>query len=85
MKIDMTAPSPTIDAADLGKLLDLAPADVIAQMRAGAITSRLETGVDEHAGTYRLTFSYGHARVRLTCDADGTVTKTRRTRSSPPK
>jgi hypothetical protein len=81
MKIDLTQSSPTIEATDLGKLLDLDPADVIELMRDGAITSRFETGVDEHAGTHRLTFWYKQTRVRFTCDAEGTVTKTTRTTS----
>ncbi len=78
MKIDLTQPNPTIEATDLGKLLGLAPADVLALMRSGDITSRFETGVDEDAGTVRLTFWYKRIRVRFTCDADGTVINTTR-------
>ncbi|MGJ8615358.1 MAG: DUF6522 family protein [Sulfitobacter sp.] len=81
MKIDLTQPNPTIDAVDLGKMLDMDPADVMALMKSGAITSRLETGVDEHAGTHRLTFWHGETKVRFTCDAQGNVVKTTRTTS----
>tara|TARA_R110002074_G_scaffold127564_9_gene266860 strand:- start:1734 stop:1991 length:258 start_codon:yes stop_codon:yes gene_type:complete len=81
MKIDLTSSNPTIDAADLAKALDLEPADVAALMRAGAITSRLETGVDEDAGSHRLTFWHGDIKVRFTCAADGTVVKTSRIKS----
>lgn len=76
MKIDLTQSNPTIDAVDLGKTLGLEPAVVLELMRDGAITSRFETGVDEDAGTYRLTFWYEDTKARFTCDADGNVTKT---------
>lgn len=76
MKIDLTQPNPTIDAVDLGKTLGLELAAVIELMREGAITSRFETGVDEDAGTYRLTFWYEGTKARFTCDADGKVIKT---------
>ncbi len=50
MKIDMSNPDqPTIDACDLGLLFDIEPSQVQPLMRAGKITSRLETGVDEDA------------------------------------
>lgn len=78
MKIDLTQQSPMIDASDLGALLDIPAADVLTLMRGGAITSRFETGVDEHAGTHRLTFWYDGLRLRLTCDAQGQVIKTSR-------
>lgn len=84
MKIDMTNPDqPTIDAADLGQLFAIAPAQVQALMRAGQITSRLETGVDEDAGRFRLTFTYANQRVRLSCDAAGNVTATVKTPVRP--
>ena len=78
MKIDLTQPNPTIDAADLGKLLDIPAAQVITLMREGAITSRFETGIDADAGTHRLTFWYGDLRVRFTCDDNGVVLKSSR-------
>lgn len=78
MKIDLTHESPTINAADLGPLLGVSASDVLALMREGSITSRFETGVDEDAGTHRLTFWYGDLRLRFTCDAKGNVFKTSR-------
>ncbi len=78
MKIDLTQTSPTIEAIDLGKMLDTPAADVITLMREGAITSRFETGIDEDAGTHRLTFWYGDLRLRFTCDTEGNVLKTSR-------
>jgi hypothetical protein len=78
MKIDLTQPNPTIDAADLAALFDLEPAEVMRLMREGDITSRFETGVGEDAGSHRLTFWHGSRRVRFTCDATGEVVKTSR-------
>lgn len=82
MKIDLTQESPMIDAADLGSLLDVPAANVLSLMRDGAITSRFETGVNEDAGTHRLTFWYGDLRLRFTCDAQGNVLKTSRNTAS---
>ncbi|WP_299601193.1 DUF6522 family protein [uncultured Tateyamaria sp.] len=79
MKIDITDGQPVIDARDLGKLLEIAPADVQEKMRAGEITSKYEIGQDEDAGRFRLTFYCGGRRVRLTCADDGTVLSTIRT------
>lgn len=78
MKIDLSESSPTIDAHDLGKVLGIPAAHVIEEMRKGEITSTFETGVDEDAGTHRLTFWYANTRVRFTCDALGIVLKTSR-------
>lgn len=78
MKIDLTPPSPTIDAHDLGEVLGIPAPEVIEHMRAGRITSAFETGIDTDAGTHRLTFWYGDLRVRFTCDTGGTVLKTSR-------
>ncbi|WP_298863975.1 DUF6522 family protein [uncultured Sulfitobacter sp.] len=78
MKIDLTKENPTIDAHDLGEVLGLRAAEVIEEMRSGAITSTFETGVDEDTRTHRLTFWHGDLRVRFTCDTTGTVVKTSR-------
>lgn len=81
MKIDLTQDMPTIDAKDLAPSLDLDPAQIQDLMRSGAITSRFETGIDEHAGTQRLTFWYDDIKVRFTCDAEGLVLKTSRVKA----
>ncbi|NUH67114.1 hypothetical protein HTT03_17660 [Sulfitobacter sp. S0837] len=73
MKVEMQDGQPVIDAGDLGPLLGLEPAVVQEKMRRGEITSRYETGTDEDAGRFRLTFFYAGARLRLTCAEDGTV------------
>ncbi|PTX54697.1 hypothetical protein C8N43_3515 [Litoreibacter ponti] len=84
MKIDMSGDQPTIDARDLGQLLDLPPDEVQNLMRAGEITSRFETGEDEDAGKVRLTFFHRGRRVRLTCSKDGTVLSTTRVTTERP-
>ncbi|MCX7566158.1 DUF6522 family protein [Sulfitobacter sp. F26169L] len=75
----MTDGQATVDAEDLGPLLGIEPAAVPQKMRSGQITSLFETGIDEDAGRYRLTFFYDNRRIRLTCAADGTVLSTIRT------
>ena len=52
-----------IDAALLGKLLDVKPAEVPTLMRAHAITSFCERGVDAHQGQFRLSFFYRNGPV----------------------
>lgn len=78
MKITMVEGQATIDAADLGPLLGLAPAEVPEKMRSDEITSRFETGIDEDAGRIRLTFYYNEEQIRLTCATDGSVLSTSR-------
>jgi hypothetical protein len=62
-----------VDAAVVARAFGLDPATVPAMMRAGAITSRLEKGVDEDAGTWRLTFFHRNARFTLIVGDDGRI------------
>lgn len=62
-----------IDAADLGPLLNLPPAEVPALMAAGKITNRFEEGRDADAGRFRVTFLYRNMRLRFTVNATGEV------------
>ncbi|MCX7560184.1 DUF6522 family protein [Sulfitobacter sp. F26204] len=78
MMISMTEGQPVIDAHDLGPLLGLEPAQVPVKMRSGEITSRFETGAQEDAGRFRLTFYHNGTRLRLTCAQDGSVLSTSR-------
>lgn len=84
MRLERSGGGFTVDAVDLGPLLDLAPADVPALMRQGRITSLSEEGVGEDAGRFRLTFRHDVTTVRLTLDADGQVLTVARTVVPPP-
>ena len=65
-----------VDAALVAKALQLDPEALRAALRSGAVTSQCETGIDEDAGRFRLTFFSATRRLRLTVDASGTVLQT---------
>lgn len=73
MKIEFEDGDIVIDAAVVGPLLNVAPADVPGLMREGAITSLCEAGIDEHEGEHRLSFFYQGRRVRLKVAASGEI------------
>ena len=62
-----------IDATLLSELLDIIPADIPSLMRAHAITSVCERGIDAHQGQFRLSFFYRSRRARLSVDTSGHV------------
>jgi hypothetical protein len=62
-----------IDAAVLGELLNVAPADIPALMRARAITSICEQGIDADQGSFRLSFFHGSRQAQVSIDASGRV------------
>lgn len=57
-----------LDAKLLAESLDMSPDAVLAEMRNGQITSICETGADQDAGTFRLTFFHKSRRLRLIVD-----------------
>ena len=61
----------SIDAAVIGRGLNVEPSLVQSQMREGKITVLCERGVHEDAGRYRLTFFYENRRFRLIVDEAG--------------
>jgi len=65
-----------VDAALVAKALKMEPEALRAALRSGAVTSQCETGMDEDAGRFRLTFFSATRRLRLTVDASGTVLQT---------
>jgi hypothetical protein len=73
MQVEITDGDVLVDAALLGELLDVPPAEVPALMRAHAITSFCERGVDSHQGQFRLSFFYRNRRARLSVDTSGNV------------
>ena len=63
----------TVAAEVIADGLKLAAADVQALLKSGAIQTATEAGVGDDAGTFRLTFSTRHRRLRLVVDALGDV------------
>ena len=61
----------SIDAAVIGRGLNVEPSLVPVRMREGKITVLCERGFDEDAGRYRLTFFYENRRFRLVVDQEG--------------
>jgi hypothetical protein len=83
MRLERDGEGFTIEAADLGRLLEVEPDAMQGLMRAGAITSRFERGEGADAGRFRLTFTHGGRRVRLIVNHDGAVLQRSRTRVLP--
>lgn len=73
MQIEIDDGAFCVDAAVLGPLLKLPPADIPGLMRDGAITGVCEQGVEEDAGQFRLTFFFGSRRARVSLDGCGKV------------
>jgi hypothetical protein len=65
---DFTIPAEIIAAA-----LKRDAATIPELVRSGAITMACERGTDADTGTYRLTVSDNHARLRLIVDASGAI------------
>jgi len=61
----------SIDAAVVGRGLNVEPSLVQSWMREGKITVLSERGVDADAGRYRLTFFHENRRFRLVVDEKG--------------
>ncbi len=75
-----------IDAALIAEGLRIAPEHVQAEMQAGRITSTCERGIDEDAGTFRLSFFAGNRRLRITVTAAGEVLRrSTLTTADPPR
>lgn len=71
--VEIAAGGFVIDAAIVGALLGVAPADIPALIRARAITSICEQGLDTDQGEFRLSFFYRHRQARVNIDASGRV------------
>lgn len=61
----------SIDAAVIGRGLNVEPSLIPVRMREGRITVLCERGYDEDAGRYRQTFFYENRRFRLVVDEAG--------------
>ncbi|RIA44548.1 hypothetical protein DFR49_2793 [Hephaestia caeni] len=62
-----------VDAHVIAEGLRTTPERVAAEMRSGRITARCERGIDDDAGTYRLSFFAGNRRFRVTVTEAGEV------------
>lgn len=62
-----------VDAALVAEAFGLAPAEVLAQLRNGAITSLCEKGEGEDAGRFRLSFFSKTCRFSLIVDETGAL------------
>lgn len=62
-----------IDAALLGRVLDLSPSSIPKLLRNGEITSRCERGVNDDEGRFRLTFFHKARRIRILVDESGHI------------
>ena len=69
--VDFEQGTLSIDAAVIGRGLNVEPSLIPVRMREGRITVLCERGYDEHAGRYRLTFFYENRRFRLVVDEAG--------------
>ncbi|HEX5471043.1 MAG TPA: DUF6522 family protein [Lacipirellulaceae bacterium] len=72
-EIQLEENSISIDATLIGRSLGMDGALVQGLMRDGEITSLCERGVNEDAGTYRLTFFHRNRRARLIVDESGNI------------
>ena len=59
-----------VDAEVIGKALDIDKNMVQPLMREGKIATLSERGIDDDAGTHRLTFFYDRCRARLIVNDD---------------
>ena len=62
-----------LDPADLAELFGLSREDFRRRMQQGLVTSTVEIGEDEHAGTSRLSLRLGNRVWRAILADDGTV------------
>jgi hypothetical protein len=60
-----------VDARTIGEGLGMAPELVQAGLKEGTITSLCERGIDDDAGSYRLSFFTQHRRLRMIVDGTG--------------
>jgi len=62
-----------IDAGILARAFDIGADQILGLLEEKAITSRLDRGVDEDVGTWRLVFFHRNARLTVIMDKAGVV------------
>lgn len=83
-QVSVTAGGFEVDASLIAAAFGMDMEMVRDKMRAGEITSLCETGVDDDAGRFRLTFRHGARSFRLTVDGAGRVISRARFDGRPP-
>ncbi len=72
-RAEISASGFQLEASVVADTFRVSPAEVMAHIRDGRMTTRCEAGVDEDEGRHRLTFFLGNRRVRLVVDDAGRV------------
>jgi hypothetical protein len=62
-----------IDATIIAEAFGIAPERLMELMRQGKVTSLSERGIDEDAGSHRLTFFCDNRRLRIVANESGDV------------
>ena len=62
-----------IDATIIAEAFGIAPERLMELVRQGEVTSLSERGIDEDAGSHRLTFFCGNRRLRIVANESGDV------------
>lgn len=68
MTVEIDEGGVAVPAETLAPHFGVRPADVPGLMRDGTLTGRLEKGIGEDMGLFRLTFWHAGRQLRLTCD-----------------
>lgn len=73
MRVEVGDKDLTVDCRTLAPILGVQPADIPELLRARAITSLCEKGIDENKGEFRLTFFFKGRRARILVGPSGKV------------
>jgi hypothetical protein len=84
-RVSVTEGGFVVDAELLGAAFGIEAASVPERLRTAEITSLCETGVEEDAGRWRLTFYRGGRALRVTVDARGTILSRSTFAAHPPR
>lgn len=72
-RAEISASGFQLDASVVADTFRVSPAEIMAHIREGRMTTRCEAGVDEDEGRHRLTFFLGNRQARFVVDASGAV------------
>jgi hypothetical protein len=72
-RAEISASGFQLEASVVADTFRVSPAEIMAHIRDGRMTTRCEAGVDEDQGRHRLTFFLGNRQARFVIDASGQV------------